>query len=420
MSISDQPGGHPVVDFAARFRARLDWLAEAPVWSMTPTEQADVLVDLARARAQLDGLWLRVLAAADTHDVAAATAATSTAAWLAATTRQTRATAHAEVRLAQALSGGQHAATREALSAGRVDLDQARVVVRCVDALPATVDVAQRELAEKHLVGLATDHDAAALRVLGRHLLAVIDPEAADQTEGQRLAAEEAAAARATSLQLCDNGDGTHAGRFRIPTLHAAMLTTALNAFANPHRPGHRSPRPERRPRPEVLGAAFCELLERLPADRLPTSGGVSATVVVTLDHDRLLSGLGAAQLDTGHAISAAAARRVACEAGIAPAVYRRVLGAPSVVLDLGRTTRLHTEAQRLALAIRDGGCTAEGCDRPPGWCHAHHDTPWATGGTTSIDNGRLLCAHHHHRAHDPRYTTTHLPTGKVTFHRRT
>jgi hypothetical protein len=169
-----------------------------------------------------------------------------------------------------------------------------------------------------------------------------------------------------------------------------------------------------------VLGAAFCELLERLPADRLPTSGGVSATVVVTLDHDRLLSGLGAAQLDTGHAISAAAARRLACEAGIVPAVYRRVLGGPSVVLDLGRKTRLHTEAQRLALAIRDGGCTAEGCDRPPGWCHAHHDTPWAAGGTTTVDNGRLLCAHHHHRAHDPRYQTTHLPTGKVAFHRRT
>ena len=142
--------------------------------------------------------------------------------------------------------------------------------------------------------------------------------------------------------------------------------------------------------------------------------------MVVTLDYDRLLSGLGAAQLDTGHEISAGEARRLVCEAGIVPAVYRRVLGGPSVVLDLGRRTRLHTEAQRLALAIRDRGCTADGCERAPGWCHAHHDQPWSTGGSTSLDNGRLLCGHHHRRAHDPRYAMTHLPTGKVAFHRRT
>ena len=90
------------------------------------------------------------------------------------------------------------------------------------------------------------------------------------------------------------------------------------------------------------------------------------------------------------------------------------------MILDVGRQTRLHTEPQRTALAVRDQGCTATGCDRPPGWCHAHHDTPWAHGGPTSIDNGRLLCPFHHGKAHSPNYDMTRHPNGQVSFHRRT
>ena len=154
--------------------------------------------------------------------------------------------------------------------------------------------------------------------------------------------------------------------------------------------------------RPERLGEAFCRLLERVPADRLPLTGGMSATVVVLLDYDQLLTGLGTAALDTGQPISAGLARQLACEAGLIPAVWRRALGSPSVVLDLGRRTRLHTEPQRTALTIRDRGCTTHGCDRPAAWCHAHHDQPWSTGGPTSVENGRLLCAYHHAKAHSP------------------
>jgi transposase len=43
-----------------------------------------------------------------------------------------------------------------------------------------------------------------------------------------------------------------------------------------------------------MLAKALCELLERYPADRLPNAGGVSATVLVLLDYDKLPTGLGA------------------------------------------------------------------------------------------------------------------------------
>lgn len=68
--------------------------------------------------------------------------------------------------------------------------------------------------------------------------------------------------------------------------------------------------------------------------------------------------------------------------------------------LDVGRLERLFTPAQRLALAVRDGGCLWPGCDQPPAMCESHHCTPWAQGGNTDVDDGILLCRFHHMNLH--------------------
>ena len=86
----------------------------------------------------------------------------------------------------------------------------------------------------------------------------------------------------------------------------------------------------------------------------------------------------------------------------------------------MGRKRRLFTEHQRIALTIQQHGCTEDACDRPAAWCHAHHDQPWAHGGSTDLSNGRLLCPFHHHKAHSTNYDTHHLPNGNIQFHRRT
>ena len=52
--------------------------------------------------------------------------------------------------------------------------------------------------------------------------------------------------------------------------------------------------------------------------------------------------------------------------------------------------------------------------------CHAHHNTPWAHGGHTSVKDGRLLCPRHHSYAHNPKYQMNDAGNGKVSFHRRT
>ncbi|MEO5853265.1 MAG: HNH endonuclease signature motif containing protein, partial [Nocardioides sp.] len=73
-----------------------------------------------------------------------------------------------------------------------------------------------------------------------------------------------------------------------------------------------------------------------------------------------------------------------------------------------------------IALAIRDQGCTALGCDAPPGLCHAHHDHPWSHGGHTDTTTGRLLCPRHHALAHDQTYATNPTAHGKLRFIQRT
>jgi hypothetical protein len=215
---------------------------------------------------------------------------------------------------------------------------------------------------------------------------------------------------------MTDTGHGTARGRFTLPSLQAEMLRKHLMAIAAPrHRAATEGEVGAPVSRPLRLGLAFMAYVERYPAKDVPKAGGVPATVVVTMTDRTLMGGVGSASLDSGGRISAGEARRLACEAGIIPVV----LGGASQVLDVGRKRRFHTESQRTAMGLRDGGCTAEGCDWPPGMCHAHHDRPWSGGGPTSVESGRLLCPRHHTLAHDTRYRMTMQPTGKVAFSRR-
>ena len=163
-------------------------------------------------------------------------------------------------------------------------------------------------------------------------------------------------------------------------------------------------------------GEAFVAFLENLPDTGLPVHGGTTTSVMVTLDLDTLLTGIGVATTSTGDRITAEQARRLACQARIIPVV----LGRKGEVLDLGRSARLFSPAQRKAMAIRDRECTADGCSIPAAWCEAHHArTPWAQGGRTDLADGALLCSFHHHRAHEGRYDARRGPDGRFTFHRR-
>lgn len=86
--------------------------------------------------------------------------------------------------------------------------------------------------------------------------------------------------------------------------------------------------------------------------------------------------------------------------------------------LDAGREHRLFTPPQRIALAIRDGGCRWRGCDRPASYGEAHHIDEWhADRGRTDIDRGILLCRHHHMQLHHGGWRITREGKGEFLLH---
>ena len=85
--------------------------------------------------------------------------------------------------------------------------------------------------------------------------------------------------------------------------------------------------------------------------------------------------------------------------------------------LNMGRDQRLFTSKQRIALAIRDGGCRWHGCDRPASYCEAHHIDPYSQGGRTDIDRGIMLCRYHHMTLHHGRWWITRRGTDEFVLH---
>jgi hypothetical protein len=93
--------------------------------------------------------------------------------------------------------------------------------------------------------------------------------------------------------------------------------------------------------------------------------------------------------------ISTATFERMCCDATV------RAVRKGGAHLQVGRATRVVSDAQRRALVHRDGGCGFAECDRPPEWCDAHHVVPWDRGGRTDLDNLVLLCRRHHRLVHE-------------------
>ena len=101
---------------------------------------------------------------------------------------------------------------------------------------------------------------------------------------------------------------------------------------------------------------------------------------------------------DGGQALPGGVVEKYLCDAG-SVGVILHPGGRP---LDLGREKRLFSRRQRIAIAVRSGGCVSPGCDRPPSECEYHHlDHWWEHHGRTDVDDGVPLCRNCHLRLHN-------------------
>ncbi len=110
--------------------------------------------------------------------------------------------------------------------------------------------------------------------------------------------------------------------------------------------------------------------------------------------------GSAGATAGNGALLPAVTVTRIACDCSIG----RYVFEGDSVLVVVGRDRRVVSASQRRAVIQRDRHCRWPGCERPAGWCEAHHVVHWIHGGPTNLDNLVLLCSRHHWMVHEGRW----------------
>jgi Domain of unknown function (DUF222)/HNH endonuclease len=391
-----------------------------------------------------EGLWLKELAAVDAAGAAGAeqgVQAGSTAGWLRTRLRMSAGAASSAVRTAGALFRGPLTGTAQALTNGEVSVAHATVLAHGTHDLPAHVTVE----AEPVLLDAARRLDPHRLRRVIGHLQLVADPDGADhQTQRRHERRGLWTSPTLDGMVAIDGLLEAEAGQ----TLLAALEPLARPATANDSRSGG-----------QRQADALTELARRsLEGGRLPQTGGVRPQLTVIVDLDSLTSGPGGLGGELGWAgpLDPQACRRLACDAAVTRVLVTRqptghgaddrtgeqrapgpddgadqglgarlqaamallppVLGgAPSQPLDVGRTSRVVTPSQRHALAVRHGSCVFPGCQRPLGWCDAHHLRHWLDGGPTDLANLVLLCRAHHRAVHEGGWQLARGPDGRLT-----
>ena len=377
-------------------RQALTALDSVDVENTPPSLLADEVVAIFRCVDQLHSLALQRLARVDAHGLAAHAFGSSTASWLRHHTGLASGAASDLVRTARDLRD-LLPETARALGAGEVTVQHARTIARTArlvqdrsddsDAGAAVADV------EHVMVDVAKAVDAASLVGFAKRIRQVADPDGALRD------AERAHERR--WLSASKTLDGMVALDGLLDPEAGAVVLTALSAASVPRGPDDHRNAGQRRADGlvDICGVS-------LDHAALGWVGGVRPHLLVTVPLPALTrdapNGEPASLAEVGEVawtgpLLDQTLRRLGCDANV-----RRVLVDPeSLPLDVGRSTRTVPLHLRQALAVRDRGCVAEGCDRPVAWTEAHHVVHWAEGGATSLDNLVLLCRSHHRCVHE-------------------
>jgi hypothetical protein len=294
-----------------------------------------------------------------------------------------------------------------AVSDGRLSLDAADAIRSGLSHVDDAVPIELISSAAEALVADAT--------VLTVEKLATRAREWAAELDGAHVGDREQALRDQRFLRLTPLRDGMTRLSGLLDPESAAIVVATFDAITSPRRGGPRFLDPAARDYADRITAdprtteqlavdSFVELV-RIGGDAAPEIVGAQrpAVRVIVTDHD-LHHRTGHGQYDGQRTpVSIATVTREICDRGTIPIHFDNT----GQAVNVGRTHRLFTPRQKLALAVRDGGCRFPGCDRPPSWCEAHHINEWQHGGATDLADGVLLCRHHHLLIHDNGWKVT-------------
>ena len=134
-------------------------------------------------------------------------------------------------------------------------------------------------------------------------------------------------------------------------------------------------------------------------ADSSQLLGQGAATIRVLVTRKSLDRREGHARIaSVSEPISIETVERLTCNADSTEIVF----GEDGQPLDVGREQRLFTRKQKIALAVRDGGCLFGTCEKPASMTEAHHIKFWVRDkGRTDVIDGVCLCKFHHLLVHN-------------------
>lgn len=350
--------------------------------SLTHSELLDQVVEMATERSCVEARYLAALGELASRDGA------QSAAWqLREYTRMNSAQARSEARLAEALAEHGLGETLDALAEGDIHVSHAKVIAR------EAPKVHRRD--EADFLALCREYPS---DVVARHTLAYesqqvyadLAAEAAAATAGGPVEPADAELAvqrhqRRCSMRLGDDGMWhLHADfDFLVGRQISTLLAAAERAV---------------RQRDESVDDTFPQRNADALCDLIVGRQRPHANLVIAADYDIITGQLTNPRLDDGTPISANQLAELAADAKILPAVFNSDWSQ----LALGRV-RSASEAQRIVLAIRDGGCIA--CATHSERCHAHHIEYFEDDGNTDVPNLASLCEpchRDHHQRHWP------------------
>jgi Domain of unknown function (DUF222) len=378
------------------------------------------LEELIQARDRLDALLAARLQAADVIQATVDECGRCTRGWLVEEMRRSPHEARRMLTVARAMPA--YPSLAAAFGVGDVSAEQVRVILGCLrqlspEAVPAATEI---------LLEAARSMDPVTLGQVAREIQLRAGADESREAAAQRRYDSRWARVSATFQGM------VHLKAMLDPEAGRTLLTAIEAIMSAPHH--HEGP-----PRPDTgtgadpdpgAGADDCagpgswggcvadvrtvaqrradalvDLARRsLSGGDLPDHGGDRPQVMVTIDYAALTGALTdptqAAGTLTGPLgpvpISPDTARRLACDADLIPAV----LATDSTILDLGRSQRAWSAAQRRAARLRDHGCVFPRCQASLDQCDLHHLQHWARGGPTNHDNSAHLCHFHHWLVH--------------------
>ncbi|GAA1583366.1 HNH endonuclease signature motif containing protein [Kribbella sancticallisti] len=365
-----------------------------PVWSMSGSEKLTALDAVHDELTRLAAYRLQLMADLEESGHAQEIGARDTVHLVAFRHRLDPTAVRRDLKLATALAKYELVAAAlpahddgDAPAGPLLHLDQARAIVMSLEAIPkaAMVPVESLVAAEARMVEAARVLTPTELSKLGQQVRNVLDTDGPEPAEDK--------AYRNETFWMKNADHGLKFGGY-LANENAELLQTLIHDNAKPHKTVDGQPDP--RSRDKRQADALTTVLTAAAGSGDTGHTRIKPHITVTIGYADLkgLATNGVGDLVFGDGLSAAAVRRLACDAGVLPIV----LGSESQPLDVGMEERFVTSALRTALNARDKGCVV--CGAPPIHCDAHHLVHWVDGGPTAIDNLALFCKGHHIDVH--------------------